>query len=307
MSVPSESDNREGFEEYALHWNWVTKPSSSGFSAVMRVKNEARSLPFVLPHMLQSVEQVIVVDNDSSDGTPELAKSIAKEVGLEEKLRVLSYPFEVSRCGPEHLGTYPDSVHSLTYFYNWSFSHVKTRYALKWDGDMVLSPEGGRVLRDLSWQLEGIDATVKMRRSPVYIESERVAYVDLAPPFGELWGWRNTPDHTFIKYFDWEFVRSGSDYLLQLPDWTCFELKWLDADEFAHWSYTNFKAEINSRKRREWELFHSLGEGSPLPDNVIRIESTKEVHVVEHLRNTYAAFRRQLKTPSADPSTPAAR
>jgi len=27
-------------------------------------------------------------------------------------------------------------VHSLTYFYNWSFSHVLTPYALKWDGDM---------------------------------------------------------------------------------------------------------------------------------------------------------------------------
>ncbi len=163
-------------------------------------------------------------------------------------------------------------------------------------------------MRDLSWQLEGIDGAITLPRSPVYVESERVAYLDTGPTKAEPWGWRNSPAYTFSKAFDWELRLTGpGDPVTRLPDFVCFELKWLDAAEFAHWSYTNFKAEINSRKRREWELFHSLGEGSPLPDNVIRIESTKEVHVVEHLRNTYAAFRRQLKTPSADPSTPAAR
>ena len=292
MSVMAESGNREGFEEYNLHWNWVTGSSSSGFTAVMRVKNEARSLPFVLPHMLQAVEQVIVVDNDSSDGTPELAKSLAKKAGLEEKLRVLSYPFSVSRCGPEHLGTYPDSVHSLTYFYNWSFSQVKTRYALKWDGDMVLSPEGVRVLRDLSWQLEGTDATVKTRRSPVYVESESVAYVDLAPPPGELWGWRNTSDHTFIKCFDWEFVRPWSDYLFQLPNWTCFELKWLDVDQFDHWSNTDFQTS-HHRKRREWKVNHALLDGAALPEGVVRVESPDGKHVIEHLRGIYTELRRR--------------
>src|ERR671912_488273 len=134
--------NREGLSEYAVRWNWVEDSSDSGFTAVLRVKDEARSLPWVLPGVLRSVEQTIVVDNGSTDGTPEVALRVAEELGFGERLRVLSYPFAVSRCGPEHLWTYPDSVHSLTYFYNWSFSHVQTRYALKWDGDMVLTPEG---------------------------------------------------------------------------------------------------------------------------------------------------------------------
>ena len=157
--------NREGLPEYALRWNWVEDSSDSGFTAVLRVKDEARSLPFSLPGVLRSVEQTIVVDNGSSDGTPEVALGVAEELGYQERLRVLSYPFSVSRCGPEHLWTYPDSVHSLTYFYNWSFSHVRTRYSLKWDGDMVLTPEGERVLRDLSWQLQGVDAAITMRRA----------------------------------------------------------------------------------------------------------------------------------------------
>ena len=285
--------NREGLAEYAIRWNWVTGPSNSGFTAVLRVKDEAHSLPWVLPGVLRSVEQAIVVDNNSTDGTAEVARQVAAEVGLEDRLRVLSYPFAVARCGPEHLWTFPDSVHSLTYFYNWSFSHVRTRYALKWDGDMVLTPQGEQVLRDLAWQLEGIDGIVTMRRSPVYVESDRVAYVDLPPPRSELWGWRNTSEHTFIKCFDWEHMRPWTDYTLQIPDWVCFELKWLDADEFSHWSHTDFKTEINSRKQREWELFHALREGFSLPDNVVRVESPDGSHVIEHLRGSYLALLRR--------------
>ena len=293
---PAKWKNRERIPEYAFHWNWVEDSSDSGFTAVLRVKDEARSLPFSLPGVLRCVEQAIVVDNGSSDGTPEVALGVAEELGFGQRIRVLSYPFSVSRCGPEHLWTYPDSVHSLTYFYNWSFSHVRTRYSLKWDGDMVLTPEGERVLRDLSWQLQGIDGTVKMCRFPAYVESERVAYVDFGFTPYEPWGWRNTSDHTFIKCFDWEHVRPDADYSLQAPDWTCFELKWLDADEFGHWSHTDFK-EINDRKRREWELFHTLREGVSLPERVVRVESPEGLHVIEHLRRNYVPLvRRNART-----------
>ena len=68
--------NREGLADYDIRWNWSTKPSASGFTSVMRVKDEALSLPWVLPAMLRSVEHVILVDNNSSDGTPDIAKEL---------------------------------------------------------------------------------------------------------------------------------------------------------------------------------------------------------------------------------------
>jgi hypothetical protein len=134
---------------------------------------------------------------------------------------------------------------------------------------------------------------VKMCRFPVYVLSNRVAYLDLGRTPYEAWGWRNTSDHTFIKCFDWEHVQPWADHTLRLPDFVCFELKWLDADEFAHWSYTDFKTEINSRKRREWELFHALRAGSSLPDKVVRVESPDGLHVIDHLRTIYATLLRR--------------
>jgi hypothetical protein len=158
---------------------------------------------------------------------------------------------------------------------------------------MVLTPDGERVMRDLAWQLQGIDGTVKMCRYPAYVESERIAYVDFGQTPYEPWGWRNTSEHTFVKCFDWEHVKPDADYALQAPDWMCFELKWLDADEFGHWSHTDFKVEINKRKLREWELFHSLRKGSSLPKGVVRVESPEEgLHVIEHLRRIYVSLVR---------------
>jgi glycosyltransferase involved in cell wall biosynthesis len=298
MRTAEKWENRERLEEYAIRWNWVTEPSSSGFTAVLRVKNEARSLPWVLPGILRSVERVVLVDNKSTDDTAEVARRVARQEGLEERLQILSYPFEVSRCGPEHLSTYPDSVHSLTYFYNWSFSHVRTRYALKWDGDMVLTPEGEQVLRELSWQLEGVDGAIAMPRAPVYVENERVAYLDTFPGKAEPWGWRNSPAYTFKKAFDWELrLPEPGDPVVRLPDFVCLELKWLEAEEFAHWSHTDFKATINARKRREWELFHALREGRSPPEGVLRVESPAGMHVIEHLRDIYAPLKRRAHTP----------
>jgi hypothetical protein len=169
---------------------------------------------------------------------------------------------------------------------------------------MVLTPQGERVLRDLAWQLEGTDGAVSMRRDPVYVESDRIAYVDTVLGKPEPWCWLNSPAYTFTKAFDWELMLPRpDDQVIRLPDFVCFELKWLKADEFAHWSYTDFKTGINARKRREWALFHALREGSPLPDHVVRIESPPGLHVIDHLRSIYAPFRRQLVTSTEDPPT----
>lgn len=264
---------------------------------MLRVKDEARSLPWVLPSILRATDHVIVADNGSQDGTAALAVELADHEGLAEKLTILEYPFAVSRCGPEHLATHPDSVHSLTYFYNWAFSHVRTRYALKWDGDMVLSHEGEQLLRDLNWQFASSDVAIGMARAGVYVVDERLAFLDAALGSAEPWGWRNKPAYTFAKAFDWELMlpKAGDDRV-RLPDTTCFELKWLDQDEFDHWSHLDFKETINARKRREYDIFVSLRNDCDPPDGVVRVEAPTGVHVVEYLREHYASL---LLTPAA--------
>ena len=157
MTVPIGSGhgltNLEGHEDFDIVWPW-NQPGGlrRGATAVLRVKNEAPGLRFVLPPLLRACDHVLLVDNGSDDGTGEEALRVAAATGLSERFTLKEYPFAVARAGAEHLSVNERSVHSLAYFYNWCFSHVRTRYSWKWDGDMVLTTEGEVSMADLSWR-----------------------------------------------------------------------------------------------------------------------------------------------------------
>jgi glycosyltransferase involved in cell wall biosynthesis len=234
------------------------------------------------------VERVVLVDNGSTDGTPEVARRVAEECGAADRLEVHSYPFSIARCGDEHLGTRAESVHSLVYFYNWSFSHVRTGYVLKWDADMVLTDAAEGVLRDLAWQLEADEVVVKIPRYPLYVVDDRHAFLDFGLSNTEPWAWPNRPGYSFVKAMEWEQpLWPATLPTLVLPDFSCIELKRLDADEFSHWSHTDFGQSARTRRKlREWEVFNSLANGADAPEDVIPVEAPDDVHVIEHVRST---------------------
>jgi Sulfotransferase family len=285
--------NLEDEPDFHVRWAWADGPVKPGFTGVLRVKDESASLPWVLPPLLRAVERVVMIDNGSTDGSQDLAREVAAREGAADRFEVLDYPFSVSRCGPEHLGTAVDSVHSLAHFYNWSFSHVRTSYALKWDGDMVLTDGAVAMIRDLSWQLEGVEAVVRIPRHALYLESDRRGYLDTALRNREPWGWPNGPAYTFVKAFEWELPRWPEGIrTVALPEWGCIELKHLDADEFAHWSQTDFTLSGRTqRKKREWDIFQAKANGTPLPEGLIEITAPEGVHVVDHVRETWMPER----------------
>jgi hypothetical protein len=279
----------EGYAEYDVHWAWQSGSLTPGLTCVFRVKNEARNLPWVIPPMLQAVQHVVLVDNLSDDGTHEVAVAAAESIGAADRLEVHSYPHRVSRAGTEHLATRHDSVHSLTHFYNWSFSHVRTDYSMKWDGDMVLTTEGIGYLRDLSWQLHDSGAVGAIPRHPLSIESESVAWIDLGFKFLEPWVYPMGSEFTFVKAFEWE-VREfpESSQRIIAPEGLCVELKWLDQDEFAHWSAMDFDESRAPRKRREWQVYSALMEGRGHEvQGLERIEAPPGVHIIDHVTRTW--------------------
>ncbi len=281
----------EGHRAYDVHWPWNHgQPAQPGLTCVFRVKDEARNLPWVLPAMLAAVDHVVLVDNGSTDGTPELAQRLADEAGAADRYTGTSYPHRVSRAGSEHLATPPHSVHSLTHFYNWSFAHVRTTYSMKWDGDMALTPDGVGILRDLSWQLQGSGAVVAVPRHPLVVVDESEAWIDLGSRFLEPWIYPMGPDFTYVKAFEWE-VREfpATSERVIAPEGMCVEVKWLDADELAHWSpdtqqSDGFPPSRVQRKRREQEVDRAIRDGrAGSVEGLHHVKAPPGVHVVDHV------------------------
>ena len=70
--------NIEGHTDFDITWPW-NQPGGlrRGATAVLRVKNEAPGLRFVLPPLLRACDHVLLVDNGSDDGTGEEALRVA--------------------------------------------------------------------------------------------------------------------------------------------------------------------------------------------------------------------------------------
>ena len=204
---------------------------------------------------------------------PRSPREVAGAAGAADRLEVHDYPFAVARCGDEHLGTPADSVHSLAYFYNWSFAHVRTGYALKWDGDMVLTDAAAGALRDLAWQLEAAEAVVRVprlpalrRRRPARVPRHRAAQlraVGVAEPAGlQL--------RQGARLGAAAVGRRRRD--VTLPDWACVELKHLDADEFAPLVAHRLRSlGADAPQAREWAVFTALAGGGAPPAGVVAI------------------------------------
>lgn len=277
--------NREGLSDFYRPWTWSPPHTPGGFTAVIRAKNEERNIPYTLPPILRAVDSVILVDNGSDDHTASVAIETAAHLGLESRLTVLSYPFDVSRCGVEHRETPADSLHSLTHYYNWAFAHVATPYAVKWDADMLITDDGIEIFAELSWRVEASEAVIRALHIPVYMESATRAYVDTESS-GEPFGWPNSSRYYFGKAMEWELLRKPPHVpIVELPEGICFELKWLSQDEFDHWSSQgDFQAtNRTARKKREWHIFNSLRDGV-LPTGMIRVEAEDDEKVVDRIQ-----------------------
>ena len=130
---------------------------------------------------------------------------------------------------------------------------------------------------------------MKIPRYPLYVADERHAFLDLGLANCEPWGWPNRPGYSFVKAMEWEQPLLPPDVpRVVLPDWSCIELKHLDADEFGHWSDTDFHQTARTqRKRREWEVFHALAEGGEPPTDLVAVEAPADRHVIEYVRSTW--------------------
>ena len=111
-------------------------------SAMLRVKNEEEFLDAAVRSIVDAVDEVVIVDNESRDATPAVIASLRAD--YPDKIAAHRYPHEVARVGREtwelRAATAGESPHLSGTYYNYCLRRCRQPYVLKWDGDMVATP-----------------------------------------------------------------------------------------------------------------------------------------------------------------------
>lgn len=106
-----------------------------GFSFLIRAKNEELLVEACLESIVSIADEIIFVDNGSSDLTLEKAKNFADKYN---NIFVYQYNINVPKVGSMHeKAVESGSLNTLGEYYNWCLSKVTRYNVIKWDCDFI--------------------------------------------------------------------------------------------------------------------------------------------------------------------------
>jgi glycosyltransferase involved in cell wall biosynthesis len=250
--------NLEGIQNF----DFTLSPNGKrlGVSVLLRVKNEEQKIYHCLASIYDIFDEIVFVDNGSDDNTLTIVQQFKQRNDTQDKIKSYVFPFKQARFGPEHCDTPEDSVHSFTYYSNWSLSRCSFNYVCKWDGDMVLAKKRREAFRRFLKQIQiGRKMCWIVYGQTVYRDSANNHFLARGEINGEVRIFPNGFNPRFYKAGIYEWVNSEPPLEESQFDGVLFyELKFVNTDEFSHWSIRDIPTE---RKRRELENFNLIKSG----------------------------------------------
>ncbi len=112
------------------------KKRKEGISGFYRVKNEEQLLEKSVLSHLPYLDEIIIVYNDCSDKTSEIARALARK--YPDKIKVYDYkPKVFPALSYKHAVTCSKSPHSLANYYNFALLKTNYKVAVKIDADHI--------------------------------------------------------------------------------------------------------------------------------------------------------------------------
>ncbi len=184
-------------------------------TAMVRVRNEAEFLEPAVRSIAPLVDEIVLVDNRSTDRTPAIIAALARR--HRTKVRTFAYRYRVGRVGAESWALTEGRRRSprlSAQYYNWCLARCTGPYVLKWDGDMVALDGLARTLA--AWRrgehqvlvLHGINVHPDRRHAIVAQSADRDALLArLSVPGLPRWATSLTYDYPEPRLFPKPFAR----------------------------------------------------------------------------------------------------
>lgn len=141
--------NKEKLYHYDISKNsFEHKTKKNGITAMWRFKNSSDFLDVSIKSILPYIDEVIMlVDISSTDNTQNICKVLAKEYW--EKCKLYLYNQDVYPGNHvKYRSDEDNSIHSLSYFYNYCMSKASFNHVMKFDDDMLCVGEDFWIICD---------------------------------------------------------------------------------------------------------------------------------------------------------------
>lgn len=134
-------ENRENIPEYFIDKEaFYFNKRKNGISLFARLKNGEDFLEATILSQEPFFDEIILVDNNSSDSTQDICQKLISQ--FPKKIKFYQYIPEVYWVwNPKWSSTFDDSIHALSYYYNWTLSKTTCKYVAKLDDDIVVYDE----------------------------------------------------------------------------------------------------------------------------------------------------------------------
>ncbi|HIF9240954.1 TPA: glycosyltransferase [Photobacterium damselae] len=143
--------SRNKFDSYCkdklLEINKLKKNGAS-ISAIYRVKNGQEYIEAAILSVSPLVNEIIVVDNNSSDKTIEIVEKLKSELYSIVDIKIFTYSEDLELAGDGYIERVTSNPNgSLAKFYEYCFSLGSSEYLMKCDAHYIFTPKGINELR----------------------------------------------------------------------------------------------------------------------------------------------------------------
>jgi len=106
-----------------------------GISLIIRAKNEEKNIKDCIESVIDLVDEIIFVDNNSNDNTFKIVEEYQK---IYKHIKLYKYNIVFEKVGDEHKKALKENnKNTVTTYYNWCLSKATKYNVIKWDADFI--------------------------------------------------------------------------------------------------------------------------------------------------------------------------
>jgi glycosyltransferase involved in cell wall biosynthesis len=216
--------------DYFLSWRLQRRPSgvaadqpelernasagaARGLSFIIRAKNEADNVTRCLRSIAGLGDEIVFVDNGSTDGTLGLVEQQQRTIF---ELKTFSYPQPLPRVGEPHAAEVRSgSNRTLGHFYNWCLARSSRTNFAKWDADYIAIRENlSEMIDRFDLRLRGDPFVLWFSGLELFTDGRRY-WIDRDSAHSEFRVFSRKHGHRWVNIPIWEEIDQAALFMSQ--------------------------------------------------------------------------------------------